>query len=62
MSAVAVVLEPHRAEEAGTRRIPREPFGLEFTEEPREVPEILMATTSQWISNPNTKDWDFDED
>lgn len=39
-----------------------EPLGLHFAEEPEIVSEDMMATTSQWISNPNTKDWDFDQD
>lgn len=39
-----------------------EPLGLYFAEEPKEVPQEMMATTSQWISDPNTKDWDFDQD
>jgi len=39
-----------------------EPLGLHFAEEPREVPKEMMVTTSQWISNPNSKEWDYDQD
>ncbi|MEX0910057.1 MAG: hypothetical protein WDZ75_02050 [Candidatus Paceibacterota bacterium] len=39
-----------------------DPLGFHFAEEPRVVSMEMMASTSEWISNPNTKEWDYDQD
>jgi len=38
------------------------PFGLQFAKEPKIVSAELMRATSEWLTDPFKKEWDYDED